>query len=116
MRGAAKVGRSNAYEPSLILRHHLAPFKFRFGYLLRLMYGYGVSHVVLESVLRGHHPIAKYHKSRLALLTSVFWVLWVESKKSVPYAVGIIAYHLGARAEYLAQQSRSDHEQLDASV
>jgi hypothetical protein len=36
------------YEPSLTLRHHLAPFRLKFSYMIRLMYGYGVSYVRSE--------------------------------------------------------------------
>ena len=120
MRGSSNLGLKSAYVPDLALRHHLDQSRFRFRYLIRLMWAYGESHVVLESVLRGPHHILrnykKYRKPRMTLLISILSVLWVESRKSVPYAIGMIAYHLGARQEYLAQQSRSDHEHFDASV
>jgi glycosyltransferase involved in cell wall biosynthesis len=102
MRGAAQVGRSNAYEPSLTLQHHLAPFKFKFSYLVRLMYGYGISHVILEAICNGPQAIPEYYKSKKMFLKLCFSILLVESRKSVHFAVGMVAYHLGARKEHFA--------------
>lgn len=108
MRGAATVGRSNAYEPSLVLRHHLAPFRFRFRYLVRLMYGYGASHVILDALLIGPQPVPAYYGSRMQFLLLLLKTLWTERKKSIQFAIGMIAYQLGARREHLAQQFGSD--------
>ena len=108
MRSAASVGRSNAYEPSLVLWHHLAPLRFRFRYLLRLMYGYGISHVILETLCKGTQPIPEYYKSKRKFLKMISSILVVQGIKSMQYAIGIIAYHLGARREHFSQQSGSD--------
>ena len=105
MLGAAKVGRTNAYEPSLQLRHHLAPFRFRFIYLIRLMYGFGMSQVILEAILKGPQAIPWYYTSKVKFLQLVRLSLWKESNNSVKFLIGLIAYHLGARQEYLSQQT-----------
>ena len=102
MRGAARVGKSNAYEPSLRLRHHLAPSKFKFSYLVRLMYGYGVSHVILEALCNESHVVPEYYKSRRQFLRLCLATFWVERKKSLQYAIGMVAYHLGARHEHFS--------------
>ena len=105
MLGAAKVGRTNAYEPSLQLRHHLAPFRFRFIYLIRLMYGFGMSQVILEAILKGPQTIPWYYTSKVKFLQLVRLSLWKESNNSVKFLIGLIAYHLGARQEHLSQQT-----------
>lgn len=105
MRGAAAVGRSNAYEPSLVLRHHLAPFRFRFRYLVRLLYGYGRSHVILEALCKGPQPIPVYYKSRSVFLMLLLSQFWSQRKKSVQFVIGMMAYYWGARREHFAQQS-----------
>jgi glycosyltransferase involved in cell wall biosynthesis len=56
MRGAYALNLSNAYCPGLSLKHHLAPHRFEFAYLLKLMSGYGVSELLLEQTLLGEHP------------------------------------------------------------
>ena len=50
-RQSVALGLLNAYNPRLALRHHLDPERFRLGYLLRLMRGYGESQVLLEAIL-----------------------------------------------------------------
>ena len=112
MRGAASVGRTNAYEPSLVLWHHLAPHRFRFRYLIRLMYGYGMSHVILEALCKGPQRIPEYYKSKRKFMKLILGILVFEGIKSVRYAIGIVSYHLGARREHFAKQSGLIYEQL----
>jgi len=50
-RQSVALGLINAYNPRLALRHHLAPERFRLGYVLRLMRGYGESQALLEAIL-----------------------------------------------------------------
>lgn len=56
MRAAPRVGLGSAYVPTLSLRHHLNPKRFRFVYLMRLHYGYGQSFVRLDRILYGDIP------------------------------------------------------------
>jgi len=57
MRTAFHLGLKNAYNPRLVLYHHLDNKRFKLGYLIRLMYAYGISHVVLEALLKGTQPM-----------------------------------------------------------
>lgn len=50
MYGGCALGYDSGYEPALRLVHHLDPRRFSFGYMVRLMYGYGRSLVQLERV------------------------------------------------------------------
>ncbi len=65
MRNSYYLNLANAYYPRLSLRHHLDPRRFDFRYLVRLLYGYGVSHVVLESILRGPQPVSRLLREAL---------------------------------------------------
>jgi glycosyltransferase involved in cell wall biosynthesis len=108
MRGAASIGRTNAYEPSLVLWHHLDPQRFRFRYLIRLMYGYGISSVILESLCKGSQQSPEYYNSWIKFLKEVTWILLIKKKKSVRYEIGLLAYHLGVMRERFSQKSGSD--------
>ncbi|MDQ6632059.1 MAG: glycosyltransferase family 2 protein [Verrucomicrobiota bacterium] len=68
MRGAFNLGLYCAYQPRLKLKHHIEPRRFRFGYLVRLMYNYGRSHVILDRSLGHPVPRAKI-KRALKLMT-----------------------------------------------
>ncbi len=57
-RQSLALGLLNAYQPRLALRHHLDPGRFRLGYLLRLMRGYGESQVLLEAILARPRGVA----------------------------------------------------------
>lgn len=103
MRGASTVGRSNAYEPSLVLWHHLDPLRFRFGYLARLMYGYGISHVILNRLCRSSGAVPAYYTSILRFLKMIVSIIGGEGRKSLPYALCMAAYHWGARQEHFTQ-------------
>jgi hypothetical protein len=72
------------------------------------MRAYGKSHVVLETVLSGPQPIPEYYKSWRVFVKLLLSILLVESKKSVRFAIAMVAYHLGVRQEHFAQHSRTD--------
>lgn len=103
MRGAFSLDLSNAYNPKMVLYHHLDAKRFNFKYLIRLMYAYGVSHVILESMLNGAQSIPSYYASKKQFSS----LLWREakgsSKLSLAFGIGIAAYHLGARSEHRNQ-------------
>jgi glycosyltransferase involved in cell wall biosynthesis len=103
MRGAFSLGLSNAYNPNMVLYHHLDTKRFNFKYLVRLMYAYGVSHVVLESVLNGHKPIPEYYSSKKQFLKLLLKTAMGGESKSLAFGVGLMAYHLGARTEHYHQ-------------
>lgn len=101
MRNAFRLNLSNAYYPGLTLHHHLDPRRFDFRYLIRLLHGYGVSHVILESILKGCQPVPNYYANMGAFFKTLLWVFGSERKKSLAFAIGQIAYHIGARREHL---------------
>lgn len=103
MRGAFSLGLSNAYNPKMVLYHHLDAKRFNFKYLIRLMYAYGVSHVVLESVLNGHQPIPDYYSSKKQFLRLLLSTAKSGGNQSLAFGVGMMAYHLGARIEHFRQ-------------
>lgn len=56
MRMADRAGLACSYQPSLKLVHHIDMRRFRVIYLLKLLYGYGRSFVILEGLLGTPHP------------------------------------------------------------
>jgi glycosyltransferase involved in cell wall biosynthesis len=103
-REGVRLGLLNAYNPRLSLLHHLDPARFRLGYVFRLMRGYGTSHVLLEAVLRdgdaGALRVPDYYRGRKCVRTlgSEFNA---ARKQSLPFGIGKVIYHLGARSAYL---------------
>ncbi|MDX2231120.1 MAG: glycosyltransferase [Leptolyngbyaceae cyanobacterium bins.349] len=57
VRGAYEFGLQCSYQPQLMLKHHLQPNRFKFGYLFKLMYFYGRSYVILERSLGNNPPV-----------------------------------------------------------
>ncbi|MBL8571956.1 MAG: glycosyltransferase family 2 protein [Phreatobacter sp.] len=100
MRGAVRIGMKSAYEPSLVLHHHLSPHRFRFKYLMKLMHAYGGSHVVLETLLKGRQTLPDYYRTDGAFYKLLRWAFYGEKKKSLAFAVAQVAYHFGARAQH----------------
>lgn len=103
MRNAFRLNLSNAYHPVLMLHHHLDPKRFRFRYLVRLLYGYGRSHVMLESILKGRQAAPIYYANIGAFFMMLIWRFIGSCRHSVAFAIGQVAYSLGARHEYLKE-------------
>lgn len=100
MSGAFSLGLANAYNPDLVLYHHIDSKRFAFDYLIRLMYAYGVSNAVLECLLR---PDPGSISSGEPCLKSVRKLISAATR-SVPFGIGMAAYFLGARSERRRQQ------------
>jgi glycosyltransferase involved in cell wall biosynthesis len=103
MRGAFSIGLANAYSPKMVLHHHLDAKRFNLNYLIRLMYAYGVSHVVLESLLSGPQPIPHYYSSNSQFLRLLLGAVKGGANQSIAFGIGMAAYHFGARTEHLRQ-------------
>jgi Glycosyl transferase family 2 len=104
MRGAIRCDLACAYVPSLRLYHHIDTEKrFNFRYLVRLMYAYGVSHVVLESVCSGPQAIPDYYSSKKQFLKLLWGIAKEGKKQSLAFGIGMAAYHLGSRTEHFRQ-------------
>lgn len=108
MRGALRVGLGSAYVPNLSLRHHLSPRRFRFTYLMRLMYGYGQSFVRLDRALHGEVPVPSEYSTLQRIRQQIKW-RWLQYA-AFPWQmrVGQIISDLGRFAEFrrTAQQGR----------
>jgi glycosyltransferase involved in cell wall biosynthesis len=103
MRGAFSLGLSNAYNPEMVLYHHLDERRFKLRYLVRLMYAYGTSHVLLETLLNGMQPIPEYYSSRKLFLKMLLDATKSAANQSFAFGIGIAAYHLGTRNAHLRQ-------------
>ena len=106
MRGAFSLQLATAYNPKMVLYHHIDPRRLSFTYLMRLMYAYGVSHVNLEWLLNGPQVTPNRYASPVAFLGFLRSFLERSGRSSLPFRVGMVAYHLGSRAQHL-RSSRS---------
>jgi len=110
MRGAFRLGLSNAYHPGLVLYHHLDRNRFKLIYLLRLLYNYGAGAIILESILKGPRTCPRQYKNPAA-----FGVLMLRAfagravRGDVRFALGTVAKHLGVRSEHLRQSRKTKH-------
>ena len=92
MRGAVRLQLQCSYQPQLRLWHHIDPARLKFLYLMRLLYSYGRSDVLLEHALGNRIGHAR-PRHLLRLLTQVpksregacrlahGWGFYVESLK-----------------------------------
>jgi glycosyltransferase involved in cell wall biosynthesis len=113
-RQSLALGLLNAYNPGLSLLHHLDPRRFRLGYLLRLMSGYGRSHVLLESVLRRRQGLRlatpPYYASIRKFLRMLGSNVNTARKKSYRFALGVAVYHLSLRHHHLLEERAGNLE------
>ena len=110
MRGVWALGLSTAYNPKMILRHILDMRRFRIGYLIRLMYSYGISHVRLNCILDAElkPPPSYLHLQQFVRLLAS--EMSNAGRKSFAFGLGIGAYHVGARGEYLRQEKAKQND------
>jgi len=111
MRQAYRLGRLHAYNPRLVLTHHVDRDRFRAGYLIRLLAAYGSSNVVVETLVKGRPDVPKYAKYYRSLWR--FWMLgaaqlWRARKTSTTFGLAMLAYHWNARRSFL-EASRPAH-------
>lgn len=94
MRGSYKLGRTVAYNPNLVLQHHIDPSRLRVGYLMRLMYAYGESQVILERVLESGAPTGKHYSSPIIVFRTLLSNFLRDCKKSLAFGVAMLGYHI----------------------
>ena len=101
MRGAYAVGFSVSYQPALKLVHHLHPRRFRFGYLLRLMWGHGRTRFVLDRIaaVAGRRTTTAQRSA-----TGILRLLLRELRQSPRYACCMLAFRLGYRWDLLVPE------------
>jgi hypothetical protein len=95
MSGAFSLGLANAYNPDLVLYHHIDVKRFKLKYLVRLMHAYGASNALLASLSL---PVPGSCSSRESFLMQLRKLL-AAAKQSLPFGIGMAAYYLGARSE-----------------
>jgi glycosyltransferase involved in cell wall biosynthesis len=96
MRGSFKLGRMVAYHPKLVLEHHINPNRIKLSYLMRLMYAYGESQVLLERVLVGDAPVPEHYGTLRKSLSTLAYVVKKEWKQSPAFGLAMIGYHFSA--------------------
>jgi glycosyltransferase involved in cell wall biosynthesis len=109
MRSAGLLGLANAYYPGLKLRHHLAPHRFTYAYILKLFAGYGESQLILEKGLTGSHPLEDCYADPEAfskLLDHIFF----HPKTNGRYKLAEMRRHLAARALYAREETTNDQD------
>lgn len=95
VRQAPRLGLSTAYAPRLSLVHHLAPERFRYGYLLRLLGAFGASLTLLEALLRGAAEIpAPYRWPRLPV--TLWHAYRIGRRGSHRFAAAMVVHHFAA--------------------
>jgi len=95
MSGSFSLGLANAYDPALVLHHHIDLKRFTFKYLLRLMYAYGTSKAILEDLLRTPKHNSPSGDNALTMLRKLI----AAARQSLPFGIGMAAYYLGANSE-----------------
>ncbi len=101
-RGAYELGLDCAYLPQLQLIHHIKPERFAFGYLLRLLYGYGRSYVLLERILG--NSVAQITGLGIAEFIIRRIAVRIKDARSLPHCLCTIAWDLGYLYESRQQE------------
>lgn len=96
MRGSYKLGRTVAYDPDLVLDHYINPSRLRFAYLMRLMYAYGESQVMLERVLDTNVAHERHYSSPMVVFRTLLSNFMRDCKKSLPFGIAMVGYHFSA--------------------
>jgi Glycosyltransferases involved in cell wall biogenesis len=102
MRGAFALGLACSYQPQIVLQHHIDPNRFKFVYLIRLLFAYGKSHVILDNLLDTAFIPPVYYSRLSNFIMLLAAVLIKNLKVSVRYAVCMATYHVGAFLEWKA--------------
>jgi glycosyltransferase involved in cell wall biosynthesis len=108
MFGGCVLGYDSGYEPTLRLVHHLDPRRFTFGYMVRLMYGYGRSLVQLDRLTereRGATPPPPAPQATAAPARRESWFGrklrrgTQAARYALPYAACLLALQVGMALE-----------------
>jgi glycosyltransferase involved in cell wall biosynthesis len=99
MRGTYDLGLKSSYQPRLVLIHHLNPKRFKIPYVLKLMYCYGRSHVILERTLGHTIPRVALREAYGLMRHNVE----VRDIKNFFHFISLIAWDLG----YIRESRRS---------
>jgi glycosyltransferase involved in cell wall biosynthesis len=100
MHSAYQLGLATGYNPALRLEHHIHPSRFAFTNLVRLMQGYGRSHIILDALLRGPLQTPRYYRTPAHV---AFTMLVASARNFFPspmFAYARARYHLAAARAY----------------
>lgn len=100
---AFELGMATAYNPAMVLYHHIGEQRLRLRYLLRLMAGYGRSHVELARVRHGKAETPPYYASAPALLATLIYSLTKNAPRSLRFAAGMLSYHIAGWRAYRSE-------------
>lgn len=100
MHSAYRLKRATAYNPRLQLEHSIDPHRFEFANLLKLMEGYGQSHVVLDQLVRGPVATPRYYRTpaHVAMTMAAAVAHYLTASPAFSYARA--RYHLAAARAY----------------
>jgi glycosyltransferase involved in cell wall biosynthesis len=110
MFGGCDLGYYSGYEPTLRLIHHLDPRRFTFGYMVRLMYGYGRSLVQLDRLTGGEQDPAPVLETGATPSRRDSWFGrklkrgTQAARYALPYAACLLALQVGMALERRTQQ------------
>jgi glycosyltransferase involved in cell wall biosynthesis len=102
---AFELGMATAYHPRMVLYHHIGQQRLRLSYLLRLMAAYGRSHVDLSRIRHGEIEVPAYYASLPALMGTLSYSFTKNVRKSLGFAIGMVAYHLAGWRAYRSEVS-----------
>ena len=98
-------GMATAYNPAMVLYHHIGQQRLHLRYLLRLMAAYGRSHVALARVRHGAVETPPYYASYPALFATLLYSLQKNASKSLRFAFGMAAYHIAGWRAHRSEAS-----------
>ena len=100
MHSAHRLGRATGYNPRLKLDHHIDPKRFENASLLRLMEGYGRSHVLLEQLVRGRVTTPHYYRTPALVAATMAAAMAHHITPSPMFGYARARYHLAAARAY----------------
>lgn len=102
MRGAVELGLYCSYQPGLKIIHHISPHRLDLRYLMKLMYGFGVSIATCELLLNSKKETPEEYRS-LGALINLCKRTWKSHLGDPAYAIGVMIMYYG---QYKIWQNR----------
>jgi len=91
MRGAYRLGLQCSYQPQLTLTHHIDLSRVKFSYMVKLLFGYGRSFVILERALgRPLRPVPF-----VTMVQRTFRNARERDTKSLVHTICMLAWDIG---------------------
>jgi len=100
MRGAVQLSLFCSYQPSLEIIHHINPDRLSLPYLMKLMYGFGVSVATCELLLDSNRETPAQYKNIAAFLVEAGKAMLGALPASFLYSAGLLLMHYGQYRTY----------------